>query len=148
MKVRRFIKSYLMDYNIPTYIKDRSVVDLISKGPENSKWNPITAWRFYQKYFPNKPEKIQVLTYICKLDNKKYCSLCKEVKPFSEFSNNKSTSDGLQINCKKCRNVLATNYRLERLKRMPRWANLEDIAEFYKNRPPRLPCRPHHPNKG
>ena len=34
----------------------------------------------------------------------KRCSLCKEVKPFEEFSPRKSSKDGYQYQCKKCRN--------------------------------------------
>lgn len=135
MKVTRFVKSYLMDYNIPTYIKDRSVIHLIAYGPKKAKWDTITAWRFYKKYFPKKPEKVQVLTYICELDNKKYCNSCKEVKDINDFSNNKSNVDGKQLYCKNCRNTLSTISKADRLKRYPEWANKESIKDFYKNRP-------------
>ena len=32
----------------------------------------------------------------------KVCSNCKENKPFSEFSKNKASSDGLQYKCRPC----------------------------------------------
>lgn len=135
MKVTQFVRSFLLDYNIPTYIKDRSVIQLIAYGPIKAKWDEITAWRFYKKYFPSKPEKVQVLTYICALDNKKYCSLCEEVKSVTDFQNNKSNTDGKQVYCKSCRNILATNSRAQRLKRLPVWADVKGIADFYHNRP-------------
>jgi len=37
-------------------------------------------------------------------DNQKYCSSCKEIKPYKEFYKNKQTSSGYASLCKECMN--------------------------------------------
>ena len=46
----------------------------------------------------------------------KKCSNCGELKPFSEFSKDKCSKDGLQSNCKKCRKEYYENNKEKILK--------------------------------
>ena len=41
----------------------------------------------------------------------KTCSKCKEIKSITDFSKNKTKSDGLQNICKLCESILRNNYR-------------------------------------
>ena len=41
----------------------------------------------------------------------KRCSKCKEIKPLSEFSTDRSRKDGLQFHCKKCYSQYSKQYR-------------------------------------
>lgn len=79
------------------------------------------------------------------------CPKCIEVKEIEEFYFNSAKSDGLSHVCKECsksarkesyyknphKEIHANNIRKRRLAeyQTPKWANLETIDEFYKNRP-------------
>ena len=41
----------------------------------------------------------------------KTCSKCKQIKPITDFSKNKTNSDGLQHLCKSCESIVRNNYR-------------------------------------
>jgi hypothetical protein len=41
----------------------------------------------------------------------KRCYKCNEVKPFTEFHNNRSTKDGYTFECRACRNKICKAYR-------------------------------------
>ena len=43
----------------------------------------------------------------------KTCTKCKEEKPFSAFSKNRSTKDGLSCHCKTCKNEYNRKYKQE-----------------------------------
>lgn len=90
----------------------------------------------------------------------KYCSDCKELLPFEEFTKDKSKAQGKSTYCKKCRvrhnsiiytkestqeahkrsheknhdAILARNakYRAERNLRVPKWSDLEKIKYIYE----------------
>jgi len=62
-------------------------------------------------------------------DTRKQCSKCRELKPFSEFSNNKSKSDGISSACKPCTALQMKAYReTKRINRIAKWA--EDTEHF------------------
>jgi HNH endonuclease len=42
-------------------------------------------------------------------DNKKYCPVCKNIKEVTDFSKDKSKSDGLSCICKKCKRIYRTS---------------------------------------
>ena len=44
----------------------------------------------------------------------KECNICHEVKPVSEFSKNKSKTDGLQLKCKECNKEYDKKYKEEK----------------------------------
>lgn len=46
-----------------------------------------------------------------KTANKKLCSTCGEMLPFSAFNRDRKAKDGLTHNCRECRKTAARNYR-------------------------------------
>lgn len=62
----------------------------------------------------------------------KTCSKCKETKPTTEYSKNKSNKDGLQTICKLCANKRAKEiYQANPQKKKKNQANLNEITEIY-----------------
>jgi hypothetical protein len=57
------------------------------------------------------------------------CYRCKEIKPISEFGNNKTSKNGLQRSCRSCKSITDTEYRFnpkyrqEQLERKRIWGN-------------------------
>ena len=52
----------------------------------------------------------------------KYCSKCKQFKPYEDFSRNRTTKDGHQYQCKACKANTDTKYR----------ASTNDLNEQYE----------------
>lgn len=103
--------------------------------------------------------KFTFLTYI----ELRYCSNCHLLLPFINFDNNKCDSTGKHHYCKECRKDLNkiiyakestqeahkrshelhrpeirernARYKIERSQRVPKWADLEKIKEFYRGCP-------------
>lgn len=81
----------------------------------------------------------------------KHCNCCDTVKEFSEFYFNSSKTHGISDLCKECnkqarkdsyakdpqKEIQLNNIRRRRKNELqtPKWANLELIEEFYRNRP-------------
>ena len=65
----------------------------------------------------------------------KKCSNCGELKPFSEFSKDKRSKDGLQSNCKKCMKEYYENNKEKILEQRKEYRenNKEKIKEYYEN---------------
>ena len=59
----------------------------------------------------------------------KVCNTCKEEKPFSEFTKNKSAPDGLQYKCSPCDKAYQVKRRLENVEQ-----NLDYQRTYQKNR--------------
>jgi 5-methylcytosine-specific restriction endonuclease McrA len=65
----------------------------------------------------------------------KECCKCKTVYPFSQYNKNVSANDGLHTLCRGC-HISASSTRLAEIdKRMPLWADIYAIDEFYRNCP-------------
>lgn len=80
----------------------------------------------------------------------KLCSKCNKTKICTDFYICNQNSDGYSYKCKECeksrlknhyihnkknRQISARNCHLKRKQRLVKWANLQKIAEIYKNRP-------------
>ena len=71
----------------------------------------------------------------------KTCSECKEEKPFSEFSKNRTRKDGYQYRCKACLSKRGMLYRKKNKekererKRKYKQENKDRIREYHKNQP-------------
>lgn len=63
------------------------------------------------------------------IQSTKICNRCKDAKPFSEFSKNTSSKDGLQYKCKDC----DTSYQAERRNKNPE-KTLEYSRTYQKNK--------------
>jgi hypothetical protein len=59
----------------------------------------------------------------------KICNICKEEKPFSEFTKNNAASDGLQYKCRSCDVAYQFKRRIEN-----REENLEYSRKYQQNR--------------
>lgn len=44
-------------------------------------------------------------------NNTKSCTVCKNIKPYSDFYSDKRASDGLYSKCKSCHNLVSKNYK-------------------------------------
>lgn len=65
----------------------------------------------------------------------KTCTKCKAVKHLSEFNKNKSTSDGLQCQCKVChRNSINKSKQKHKKKACSKCKAVKHISEFCKNK--------------
>ena len=64
----------------------------------------------------------------------KKCSICGELKPFSEFSKNKRSKDGLQSQCKICRKEYYENNKEKILEYQKEYRenNKEQLKEYHK----------------
>lgn len=123
-----------------------------------------TFFRMMKKAFPNVTlnggEQTWHFYFLSIIENK-YCGSCNNIKPFSDFANNRSSTIGLSSHCKTCRNIgqadqyykyydahqesYARNYgkirerqnqyRGERSLRIPPWSQKELIEQFYENCP-------------
>lgn len=143
----------------------KSTVELATYGRIKAGWSAGSQNTFIKKYFKDKPKFVQLKTYIPSLNNDKFCCECNEVKSNIEFTNNISTIDGKTHLCKDCDSNRYKNYykdnkdyklsknkehytnnkklylaksaarRAAKLKRTPKWANLQKIKEFYLNCP-------------
>ena len=62
--------------------------------------------------------RLQLRVGAIEVEDCKRCSHCKIVKPIKEFGRDKNSSDGLQHQCKKCRNEYAYNRGINRTHRI------------------------------
>lgn len=65
----------------------------------------------------------------------KYCSQCNTIKPYCLFNKDNTRPDKLFRVCKKCRVITNSLMYGTRKLRIPKWADLEAIADFYENCP-------------
>lgn len=143
MKIEEYILSKLEELSIPTTYLGKSVVGAIIDGYRPHKWNASTFRNFTKKYFPNKPEKIYLRSFIPEMFGDKYCSKCGTVKPLDDFYKNESNRLGVNSHCKPCQYIAtkvtqtarSANYRASVENKTPKWADLEAIKEFYRNCP-------------
>lgn len=100
--------------------------------------------------------------YLLSLIDHKYCGICKTIKSFSEFTQDKNNNSlGLHSICKSCKNLdqvgqysryidshkasyiknagkikeRSIHYKLNRSKRIPVWSETSEIAKFYNDCP-------------
>lgn len=143
MKLEEYILSKLEELKVPTTHLGKSVVGAIVDGYRPHNWNASTFRNFTKKYFPGKPDKIYLRTYIPEIYEHKYCSGCEEVKPFECFYKHENNRSGINSQCKNCQysqtkitqTARSAKYRASLSERIPVWADLNEIAEFYKNCP-------------
>lgn len=112
--------------------------------------NTASSTRAIKKLFPNKPRNIKICTYLLQLENLSYCISCKIVKDISAFHVKTDRIKGIQSSCKDCCKLYQKDYQINHreeqsartnkrraaeLQAIPKWADLNLIDEFYKNRP-------------
>ena len=75
--------------------------------------------------------------HICLLEviEHKKCHSCGYILHFSLFNSNSSKRNNLQSMCKSCALLDSKKHKYYILERTPSWAELDLIAEFYKNCP-------------
>ena len=62
----------------------------------------------------------------------KTCSCCKEIKPLSDYSKNKTTKDGFQNTCRSCANERSRKYYKQNPKKKTvNQPNLNELTEIY-----------------
>lgn len=92
-----------------------------------------------------------IVKFILGKYNKKLCAKCNSIKDYSEFYTNLSKNDRHFDSCKECsRSARVASYtkdpqkeisknnirrQLRHTAQTPKWADLEAITEFYRNRP-------------
>ncbi len=111
----------------------------------------VTNW--IKKTFPDRDpiHERSIARFLLAKNSRKFCPRCEKVLDYSEFYTNSTSSDGIQDYCKAC----STTYRKESYAKdpqreihknstrkrcrdelqTPKWANTEEIAEIYRNRP-------------
>ena len=146
--VEKFIEQYFIDNGIPLIGKRPQQIDYVKMSVYGYRemCSSSTIKSFTKKWFPNKPPRVHLPTYILYLQNKKYCPECDNILDIEEFSPNKRKSNGLNGPCKTCSNarslkwqkenpglINANNakYRAYKLQRTAAWANLELIKQIY-----------------
>lgn len=112
-----------------------------------------TVTNFLKKTFPDRDpiHDSNIAKWLLAKEGRKYCPRCEEVKGKEHFYGNVTEKDGLQDFCKDC----STSYRKESYSKdpgkeiakntarrqnttsnkTPKWADLDKIEEFYRNRP-------------
>ena len=110
--------------------------------------SPTPMGILYRKIFSNINKSTTAESwkaYILRLNKLKYCSTCKNLLNFSEYSFAKERQSGLRTKCKVCsaieckensaaENARSSKYRSSKIKRTPRWLTKEDfwlIEEVY-----------------
>lgn len=109
--------------------------------------NPATSSKMLKQLFPEKTLQSQPwFTYILSLIEHQYCSMCKEIKSYSEYNKGSSLA-GLQFTCKNCdteyqkdryqnhkAEFKAKNieYTLHRKQATPKWADISKMNNMYK----------------
>ena len=140
MELEIFIESKFKERNIPIISnKGINYLKIVCEG-FREHCSPGTLTKFTNKYFPDKPKRQYIRTYLCNLDNKKCCPACRLVLDISNFNKNRSERDLLQVYCKSCEYEKEKPYSREKttrrnnskIQRMPRWADLEKIKEIYR----------------
>lgn len=143
--------------NLADVFKRRSItldnfLDAISKPTYNLatelKCSATTSTNISRAAFPNKPKNVKINTYLLRENNLGYCAMCNSIKEENEFYKNNTKSSGLG-QCKSCMSDYQREYYPENsekwincshkgreaIKRAtPKWAELEKIKLFYKNR--------------
>jgi len=151
INLEQYIKEYFLNNNIPLNLKSGlSTVKIAVYGSSLKNCSSSTVMRFTKKWFPNKPLYVRLFTYILELNNLKFCTDCKNILGYSSFGFNLNRKDCTNNICKSCANsrsckykkdnpnrtkFYSTKYNLAKLKRTPKWSNLEKIKEFYLNCP-------------
>lgn len=123
-----------------------------------------TVNRFLRKNFPYL-SRATLSNKFLEFLSLKVCSTCKNLKPFSEFSKNRAKTFGLAGECKSCKNTrrrkdyadntdkysnyyknykrknpekyreYTAKYAAKKKERIPAWADLDKIKDFYNNCP-------------
>ena len=65
----------------------------------------------------------------------KYCSYCNQVKPISEFGINNGKRLGIRAECRNCHTYNTKMQKIDIKDRIPPWANISSIHEFYSKCP-------------
>lgn len=100
-----------------------------------------TVNRTLRAVFPNRPvSSSKVCNWLLGSYGLKQCKRCERVLWFEDFNLNKRHAYGLNCYCREChcttnamtQNARQSKYRSKKLQRTPKWAELEDIALFYK----------------
>lgn len=128
-----------------------SLLNAISKDSYSLKeeLKPVsstTISRTLKVLWPSRSAKnTKLCTWLLLQYGLRYCPNCKQVKELDDFYKNavKTTNGGVNTHCKSCvvdtRRVYQRSYQADRRalqqQRLPSWANLERIKEFYTKCP-------------
>jgi hypothetical protein len=112
-----------------------------------------TVTNALSKAFPDRDpiHDTSIIKFLLDKWSLRYCNSCSTTKDISDFYYNSNKSDGVSSICKECnkqyrigtynknphKEIHANDLRNRRISeyQTPKWANLEVIDEFYKNRP-------------
>lgn len=106
--------------------------------------SPATGVSIVREIWPDKPKtNIKVCTWLLHKYGYRYCPNCQCVKDIELFSKNSSKTTGLNTHCKECFLETTRDYQREyqktrkamKLDRVPKWADISKIKEFYANCP-------------
>lgn len=125
-----------------------SLLDSLSKHTYNLRdelgVSATTVSRTLKYLWPRRPKTNNKLCrWILNEYQLQYCTNCKEVKEFADFTKNSAQSTGLQDHCKQCcvetrrdyQRIYQAHYRCDKIDRTPSWADLTKIKEIYNNCP-------------
>lgn len=135
-----FIKQYFKENNIPLKNRvGRSTIMLAVYGYRMAGWSPNGASKWTKSWFPNKTKGRCIYTYVLEVSDKKYCKNCNSIKDRENFNIHKNNVDGLQARCRECDKLpsrgRAAKRKSAKLQRIPSWADLKAIENFYQNCP-------------
>jgi hypothetical protein len=113
-----------------------------------------TVTRVLKLTFPDRDTKksLSIRNFLLEKENLKLCTKCTQVLELNtnNFYNNLSNKTGFSDICKECSKLMRVssylknpqkeiadnrNRQLENINRIPKWADLAAIDEFYRNRP-------------
>lgn len=124
------------------------LLSVISKQDYNLKEIGLSSAggisNFISRLFPDKPKNSSKLcNWLLSTKGLKNCPCCDLVKPQDSFYTNSNRYGGLNPNCKKCHHTnlkdyfraSSSAYKAAKLERIPKWADLNIIEDFYSKCP-------------
>ena len=140
----KFAQEYLEIFGIPyTNKTNKSYITALVYGYRKSNMSSQCYDNWVKKHFPDKPKGAGVFNYILSTLDLKYCGNCDSILDTSFFYQNAANFDGYNSQCKTCQlhqskktqPHRSAEYRARVNRAIPEWADLNEIATFYKNCP-------------
>ncbi len=149
MNKEEFILHSLQEKNIPRFTKTgKDLLLTISIGYRESGWSAQGYSKMSKKYFPDKPKGDSIFHYLLYLYSRGYCTFCEQVKDISEFQHRHNDNHKARSLCRDCQYPYkvetqgynyftnsAAKYRAAKLSAIAPWADLNKIAEIYRDCP-------------